>query len=528
MQTGVAVHNKGAVQLFVCKDEKNWFGCGLYITNSGYQHASMVTTKGVTGIRSSISTVSTAAKYKITVSGRDIYSYYYNGSVWVDLGSVSVDWDINATGLYVYDTNFANGYGEFDYIHFSTIRATAASGVYYSKTFDLGIIPSSAGTIAWSGTLTPGTVEVSTRTSPDALNWSAWSAPYPASGGSATASPLNRYLQFSVTISENPALFSPAVDRVAFTLPGISPLPPDVSSTTNPGQGWGNSSSVVLGWVEPAGNPAPVWAYYYAVNAPVLSGTSVAQSAVILPGLSGGITLSGLADGRHEFRIVAQGEPSVYPLSAETMFIILKDTVAPSTVTVSSPTHPTAADNENHSPVFGLAASDATSATAVVSGLAGYHYVFDSNPDTAPGITNTFTAESILTCAGVRHGSWWLHARAKDRAGNLGPVASRAIKVRYTAHVIEEKDVHAVPHPIRGGRATIRYVLLAPAQSVRFDFLNATGNVVAGINGPIEAGARSIVWDTAGQANGIYYCRIRARRQDGKEDQVIKKLALIR
>ena len=440
---------------------------------------------------------------------------------------VPFTWTPTAIGIYVFDTT-SNTHVDVNSIKFSTVRATSASGVYYSKTFDLGIIPSSAGTIAWSGTLTPGTVEVCTRTSPDALNWSAWSAPYPASGGSTITSPLNRYLQFSVTISENPALFSPAVDRVAFTFPGISPLPPDVSSTTNPGQGWGNSSSVVLGWVEPAGNPAPVWAYYYAVNAPVLSGTSVAQSAVILPGLSGGITLSGLADGRHEFRIVAQGEPSVYPLSAETMFIILKDTVAPSVVTVSSPTHPTAADNENHSPVFGLAASDATSATAVVSGLAGYHYVFDSNPDTAPGITNTFTAESVINFAGVRNGPWWLHARAKDRAGNLGPVASRAIKVRYTAHVIEEKDVHAVPHPIRGGRATIRYVLLAPAQSVRFDFLNAAGTMVAGLNGPIEAGARSIVWDTAGQANGIYYCRIRARRQDGKEDQVIKKLALIR
>jgi hypothetical protein len=44
----------------------------------------------------------------------------------------------------------------------------------------------------------------------------------------------------------------------------------------------------------------------------------------------------------------------------------------------------------------------------------------------------------------------------------------------------------------------------------------------------VEAGNRSVTWDTAGLANGVYFCRIRARRQDGKEDVVIKKLALIR
>jgi hypothetical protein len=209
--------------------------------------------------------------------------------------------------------------------------------------------------------------------------------------------------------------------------------------------------------------------------------------------------------------------------------IVKTDVLAPGPVTIASPTHPSAGASENNSPVFKLSASDDdwASATAFASGVLGYHYVLDHAAGTIPVATDSFTPGPVLKFTGLRNDTWWLHARAKDASGNPGPAAHYQITVLFTGRILEEKNVHAVPHPIRSQRAVIRYELGAPAQEVLFEFLDAAGHRVGRQAGPSSPGIMSVTWDTTGLANGVYFCRIRARRQDGREDLVMKKLAVI-
>lgn len=638
--SGVAPHNSCGAQLFVRKDSNNWFAIGIQQPSGGAEYEARVTTAGVSKSLVNLAGLNTGW-FRIQKVGNAIKSFYStNGVTWIQMpvADTIISWPVLAAGVYVYDSA-AGGFVDFDYVRFSTVRSTPASGVYYSQTIDLGVAPASKGTISWVGTSPPGTIEVNTRTSVDGVVWSGWSGPYVSAGGSSITSSLNRFLQFSATLTEDGPLNSPTLDKVTIVFPGIAPLAPVVSSSTNPNQGWGNTEPVQLTWVEPAGNPVPVWAYYYALNAPVLSGGSLAGGAVILSATVTGMTLAGLADGLHEFRIVAQGQPAEYPLSGDVLYVIKKDILPPGPVVISSPTHSSTAVSDNNSPTFNLSAGDVTTATTYVSGVAGYHYVLDNNPSTSPdtgssfttgttlqfsglqvgawwlharakdgagnlgsvshyainiivkadslapgpvsisspthpstestesnspifyiastdnafisattlvsglagyhyvldnspgtipGAGDTFTVETTLEFSGLRNGSWWLHVLAKDVAGNLGAASHYAIIVNFTGRILDAKRVHAVPHPIRTERATIRYELLAPAQEIQFEFLDSVGHSVGRISGITSAGTNTVVWETAGLANGVYFCKIRVRKQDGKEDIVIKRFAVVR
>ncbi|MEK7767799.1 MAG: FlgD immunoglobulin-like domain containing protein, partial [bacterium] len=123
---------------------------------------------------------------------------------------------------------------------------------------------------------------------------------------------------------------------------------------------------------------------------------------------------------------------------------------------------------------------------------------------------------------------WYLHARGRDDAGNLSLAAHYAVTVSYTDAILSESRVHAVPHPIRTCPATLRYDLVAPAEEVRLVVLDAAGRLVAELTGGTAAGPNDVAWNCSGLANGLYLLKVSARRQGGKTDTVLKRLALVR
>jgi hypothetical protein len=63
------------------------------------------------------------------------------------------------------------------------------------------------------------------------------------------------------------------------------------------------------------------------------------------------------------------------------------------------------------------ASTDPTVAGQTTSGLAGYSYLIDHNPTTAPDATIETTTTSLTQT--LTNGTWYLHLIAKDNAGNI-------------------------------------------------------------------------------------------------------------
>jgi len=418
------------------------------------------------------------------------------------------------------------------------------------------------------------------------------------------------------------------MDSVTIIYPGIPPSAPVFSSTTNQDSQWSRIVTPLLDWIEPADTPAPLFAYYYAINALVVDAGALTASANIMSKTVTGTALPSLSEGRHEYQIVSQGDPLSYPLSSVSVFHVWKDTLAPHPPVITSPTHPTVDESGNDSPAYNLSADDEDSATDMVSGVAGYRYVLDHSAATIPSASDPFTTASSVSYSGLADGMWWFHARTVDGAGSpsgashypvnisfknkvriiikspthpenaesesnnpefslsvsnpesatltgfyyaldehpdTSPGASSShtvqttlkfsglrnqqwylhvntrnssstfsntahygFRVNFQGKILEESDVHAVPHPIRGGKAVIRYYLQAPTQEFTAEVLDGNGRRVARLSGSTAPGTNEMVWDTSGFANGVYFLRIKVRKQDGKTETVIKKLAVVR
>ena len=533
--TNFILHNWAKAGMFVMLNPNTRFTCGVLTANGGHYYDSYHETDCATTSPVSVSG-NNWGYFRIQRTGNLLKGFYStDGTNWNQLGTLTADWGQMAIGMYCYSTSWSSAYADFDYFHISTTRSTRDRGYYASKVIDLTAIPSAAGTISWEK-VTPAdsSIEMRTRTSTDGSLWSTWSSPYAVAAGSAISSPSGRYIQFSATLWESSAIETPRLDKVTITYPGIPPPAPIVTSVGYKDEGWGNAEPVALFWGMPAGNPVSVTAYAYTLDRPLLACggtcyiTDTEEDAIRVSATVTGVQYAGLDDGIHHFRIAAQGEALEYVVGGQTTFTIRKDTVPPDTAVITSPTHPANEESENNSPQFVISASDSMSATIMVSGVAGYRYALDANYGTQPSASATFSQNGLVSFSGLANGSWWLHARAVDVAGNMGQAGHYPVRVKFTGLPLEESRVHAVPHPIRGNSAVIRYDLASPAMTVTFEFLDSVGRSLGKLAGTAAAGRNEVTWDTTALANGIYYAKIKVRRRDGKEDTVIKKLAIVR
>ncbi len=59
-----------------------------------------------------------------------------------------------------------------------------------------------------------------------------------------------------------------------------------------------------------------------------------------------------------------------------------------------------------------------------LSGIEGYYYILDTKEKTVPGSTAVFIDKDTIFTPDLKDGEWYLHVVTKDKAGNIGTIAS--------------------------------------------------------------------------------------------------------
>jgi hypothetical protein len=233
-----------------------------------------------------------------------------------------------------------------------------------------------------------------------------------------------------------------------------------------------------------------------------------------------GLTLPGEGFYTFDFQVTGDATSGARTSSAQT-YSFGYDATPPGQTMISSPTHPALLFTNNRNPVFNLSATDS------VSGVSGYAAVLDKAPTGDPG--SAINAGPDLRYSSIDNGTWYLHARAIDKAGNAGPVSHYGIRVDFNGELISQDYVKALPNPVRGNTAHLEYELAANATEVSLEFLNSQGEVMKTVDGARNLGKNYYDWDLGSLANGVYLFRVKARSaEDGKSYTVVRKVAVIR
>ena len=187
------------------------------------------------------------------------------------------------------------------------------TGTFESAIVDTGA-PGAVTTVAWHGVAPAGTsLQVRTRTAPDAATWSPWSSPI-ASGGTITSPPA-RYIQYQLTLTSNSSAVSPEIDDVGFgggTPPVITG--PSASNITGTSATISWSTNVTTDGVLNYGTtPA------YGLSAADLSGF-VTSHAVNLSGLTAGTT--------YHYQVTSATNGGASAQSADATFTTLVNTIS--------------------------------------------------------------------------------------------------------------------------------------------------------------------------------------------------------
>jgi hypothetical protein len=404
------------------------------------------------------------------------------------------------------------------------VRPFVPIGTWNSHPIDLTVAPSTIGNISWKQDLPAGTrMEIQTSTSQDGSSWSAWSAPYADHRGSTITSPQARYIRVAATLHADPTgQNSPVLDEVRIEYPDATPFGPLITPLSHPQALWSTGTAVSLLWAMPAGNPAPESTYTYWLRH---NGSLTATASANVPGLPGQahpLSVPLPAEGLYSLDLEVRGDIHSGALSAAAQaYSFGYDATPPSMVQISSPTHPPLLFTNNRNPVFTLAASDAH------SGVSGYATVLDKAPTGDPG--TVVNSGPDLRLSDIDNGTWYLHARAIDHAGNAGPVTHYGIRVDFNGELITPDFVKALPNPVRSGQARLEYELAAPAVDVTLEFLNSQGELLHSVPGSKSVGKNYYHWDLGSLANGVYLFRVKARSaEDGKNYSVVRKVAVIR
>jgi hypothetical protein len=273
----------------------------------------------------------------------------------------------------------------------------------------------------------------------------------------------------------------------------------------------------------PSSNPAPESGYKYWLAV----GSTVTQTA-------GGTGLTATA-GQTHLLTIALPQEGQYTLgltvtadafsggltSTSQPYVFYYDGSAPSQVSISSPTHPALLFTNNNSPVFKLSASDS------MSGISGYATVLDKAATGEPG--NVVNNGEDIRFSRLDNGTYYLHARAIDLAGNTGPASHYGIRIDFNGALLSQDYVKALPNPVRSDSARLEYELAAPATEVYLEFMNSQGELLKTVDGSRIVGKNYYNWDVSGLANGVYLFRVKAKSsEDGKAYSVVRKVAVIR
>jgi hypothetical protein len=160
-----------------------------------------------------------------------------------------------------------------------------------------------------------------------------------------------------------------------------------------------------------------------------------------------GISWAGRPDGTWWVHAAAQSKSGLWSPATDVSFNV--DTTAPGVPTgLKSSTHPLST-----SAYSSTSASFSWTAPADLSGVAGYAVTVDNSPTTLPATTATFqTGTSYSTTVGGS-GTWYLHVRTKDKAGNWSAGAGH-FGFTVDTTLTPTPSISSTTHPDQGAAYT--------------------------------------------------------------------------
>ncbi|MFF0484863.1 DNRLRE domain-containing protein [Streptomyces sp. NPDC004435] len=191
-----------------------------------------------------------------------------------------------------------------------------------------------------------------------------------------------------------------------------APAAPTVTSTSHPAQSAWYASKDFTGSAT-AADTSGIEGYAVIVDR---SATTTPATTITQTGTA--VSKTGLADGTWYVHTRAKDNAGLW--SAATHFAVRVDTTAPGTpLAVASSTHPLGT-----SVYASKNASFSWTAPSDTSGAAGYAVVVDQSAATVPPTTSTYVTTTTYSATVAGNGTWYLHLRARDKAGNWGTSAA--------------------------------------------------------------------------------------------------------
>ncbi|MEV7233318.1 DNRLRE domain-containing protein [Streptomyces sp. NPDC051020] len=212
-----------------------------------------------------------------------------------------------------------------------------------------------------------------------------------------------------------------------FTVDTTVPSTPTITSTSHPSaSAWYNATS--FAGTLAATDASGVTGYAVKLDQ---SPTTAAGTAVTQTGTA--VSWSGRTDGTWWVHAAARDKAGLWSPTRHFGFNV--DTTAPGAPgSLVSSTHPVTTNAYAN-----RTASFSWSAPADLSGAAEYAVTVDRAADTLPVTTGTVKTATSLTTTVDADGTWYLHVRAKDRAGNWSSTA---------AHLPFTVDMTLPPSPV--------------------------------------------------------------------------------
>ncbi|MFZ4264263.1 DNRLRE domain-containing protein [Streptomyces arboris] len=238
-----------------------------------------------------------------------------------------------------------------------------------------------------------------------------------------------------------------------FSVDTTAPTVPAITSTTHPSSAAWYNATTFRGALS-ASDASGVTGYAVKLdqNPTTPAGTTVTQTGTA-------VEWTGRADGTWWVHAAARDRAGLWSATKHLSFNV--DTTAPGAPGgLQSTTHPVPDSAYAHP-----TASFSWSAPTDTSGVAGYTVTVDRSPGTLPPTTGTVQTETSRTVTVNADGTWYLHVRAKDKAGNWSSTAAhRAFTVDRTlppSPVISSSSHPDQTSAYRGGVLSASWTALA-------------------------------------------------------------------
>ncbi|MFF3137706.1 DNRLRE domain-containing protein [Streptomyces mirabilis] len=211
------------------------------------------------------------------------------------------------------------------------------------------------------------------------------------------------------------------------TVDTTSPSAPSLTSTSHPSSASWYSATSFAGTLS-ATDSSGITGYAVKLDqlATTAPGTTVTQTGT-------GISWTGRTDGTWWVHAAAKNAAGLWSPAVHFAFNV--DATAPGAVSsLKSSTHPLNTDTYKS-----RTASFSWTAPADLSGVAGYAVKVDQSPSTLPATTDGYQTGTTYSTTVSGDGTWYVHVRAKDKAGNWSSAAE---------HFVFHVDATLPPSPV--------------------------------------------------------------------------------